>query len=128
MVREVQHHIAFLYYIHNAARLLQQRVYKRLLAGFDIVEYGRGKIDEVFKVVYPAAGYQVVFFGKPKAPCEVVEQLRFDMPVEDKARGSAPFPVLQAFFQFVQQVGVHIIIQLQFCIPGQFDNITQEGI
>lgn len=75
-----------------------------------------------------ATGNKIVFFREANALNEIVEQIIVDLPIVNKACGTAFFAVFETFFQFVDKICIHIIICFQLGIAGDLDDVGEEAI
>ena len=91
-------------------------MHKRLLAGLQVFKNLGREIHKILKIMDPAPRYKVIFFGKRQSFGQVLQQCLVYLPIEDKACSSPLLPILYPFFQFMNDVGVYIIIYFQFSI------------
>ena len=128
MVRKVQHHIFFRNDIHNPTRLRQKRMNKRLGTRVYIRKNLPREVHKVFKIVNSTAGNHMILLVQTQSLHHKLQQIRINLLVVYKTCCLSFFTIFDTLLQIVDQIGMKIVIQIQFSITRYFDQMTHEFI
>ncbi len=82
-----------------------------------------GKIDKMPEIVNAATGNNIVAFGKMQPLYQVFQQAAVHFLIVHKACRLSFTPVFYAFFYFLNQVGREVIVNINFRILGNLEQV-----
>src|SRR6185312_16248244 len=128
MVGEVEHDIPLEHHIGDTRRMLQQRVHERFFPVALPVENVR-EIHEMPKIMDTAAGDEVAALAGQVEPFEqVFQQPLIHLFVINETDGFAFAPVLQSFFNLLDQRRRDVVVDIDLRIAGNLEDPAFIGI
>ena len=121
---KVQHQIFFFDHIEKTFIILQTGMKERgegFIPQMFLSQFG--KLHEIFEVMVASTRNEVIPFVELEPRNKIIQKVFSNGLIVDKTHGLTFFAVTHRFVYLFQEAFSEVIVNVQFCITGQFDGI-----